>query len=133
MQLNRIRAKMILTVNRFILRHLFLELQQPSGMSKVRVLASGTSSDGQNGKCCTFRINSRFLSRAEHAAMPFIFLPSLSRDAWAKHKDLDSYEAKLLYVEKLLSVRCPTSYFPLPRSNATISAFDVLHNLRCGV
>ena len=26
------------------------------------------------------------------------------RDAWAKHKDLDSYEAKVLYVEKLLSV-----------------------------
>ena len=27
------------------------------------------------------------------------------RDAWAKHKDLDPYEAKWLYVEALLKVR----------------------------
>lgn len=27
------------------------------------------------------------------------------RDAWAKHKDLDTYEAKWLYVEALLKVR----------------------------
>lgn len=32
-------------------------------------------------------------------------LPYLSRDAWAKHKDLDSYEAKWLYVDALLKVR----------------------------
>ncbi len=37
-------------------------------------------------------------------------VPSLSlvdspcRDAWAKHKDLDSYEAKWLYVDALLKV-----------------------------
>jgi hypothetical protein len=28
-----------------------------------------------------------------------------SRDAWAKHKDLDLYEAKWLYVDALLKVR----------------------------
>ena len=28
----------------------------------------------------------------------------ISRDAWAKHKDLDSYEAKWLYVDELLRV-----------------------------
>lgn len=27
------------------------------------------------------------------------------RDAWAKHKDLDSYEAKWMYVDALLKVR----------------------------
>ena len=27
-----------------------------------------------------------------------------TRDAWAKHKDLDPYEAKWLYVEALLKV-----------------------------
>jgi hypothetical protein len=27
------------------------------------------------------------------------------RDEWAKHKDLDQYEAKWLYVEALLKVR----------------------------
>ena len=31
-------------------------------------------------------------------------LPRL-RDAWAKHKDLDPYEAKWLYVDALLKVR----------------------------
>jgi hypothetical protein len=29
------------------------------------------------------------------------------RDAWAKHKDLDSYEAKWLYVDALLKVSLP--------------------------
>ena len=29
------------------------------------------------------------------------------RDAWAKHKDLDSYEAKWLYVDELLRVSIP--------------------------
>jgi len=28
-----------------------------------------------------------------------------ARDAWAKHKDLDSYEAKWLYVDALLKVQ----------------------------
>lgn len=28
----------------------------------------------------------------------------LSRDAWAKHKDMELYEAKWLYVEALLKV-----------------------------
>ena len=28
-----------------------------------------------------------------------------TRDAWAKHKDLDPYEAKWLYVDALLKVR----------------------------
>lgn len=27
-----------------------------------------------------------------------------SRDAWAKHKDLDNYEAKWLYVDALMKV-----------------------------
>ena len=31
--------------------------------------------------------------------------PLLVRDAWAKHKDLDPYEAKWLYVDALLKVR----------------------------
>jgi hypothetical protein len=29
-----------------------------------------------------------------------------SRDEWAKHKDLDQYEAKSLYIDALLKVRC---------------------------
>ena len=29
----------------------------------------------------------------------------INRDAWAKHKDLESFEAKWLYVESLLKVR----------------------------
>ena len=32
------------------------------------------------------------------------YVTNRSRDAWAKHKDLDSYEAKWLYVDALLKV-----------------------------
>ena len=49
-----------------------------------------------------------------------IDLPStyVTRDAWAKHKDLDSYEAKWLYVEALLKV-CPSSHYDtLPLDNS---------------
>lgn len=38
------------------------------------------------------------------------FLLSI-RDAWAKHKDLDSYEAKWLYVDALLKVTYISSIF----------------------
>lgn len=41
-----------------------------------------------------------------------------ARDAWAKHKDLDSYEAKWLYVEALLKV-CS-----MPRYYAASSSLD---------
>lgn len=34
----------------------------------------------------------------------FYFVIVVSRDAWAKHKDLGAYEAKWLYVEALLRV-----------------------------
>ena len=33
-------------------------------------------------------------------------MPTSTRDAWAKHKDLDPFEAKWLYVDALLKV-CP--------------------------
>ncbi len=35
----------------------------------------------------------------------------IDRDAWAKHKDLDPYEAKWLYVEALLKVRTTSVTF----------------------
>jgi hypothetical protein len=38
--------------------------------------------------------------------LPFVDTFSL-RDAWAKHKDLDSYEAKWLYVDAVLKVSLP--------------------------
>lgn len=33
-----------------------------------------------------------------------------NRDAWAKHKDLDPFEAKWLYVEALLKVKIESFY-----------------------
>lgn len=56
------------------------------------VQACGICSAGQNGQFMSFFTLA--LSRVyEH-----------SRDAWAKHKDLDLYEAKWLYVDALLKV-----------------------------
>lgn len=43
------------------------------------------------------RANISFFQRDNHMPMP-------TRDAWAKHKDLDPYEAKWLYVDALLKV-----------------------------
>lgn len=37
-------------------------------------------------------------------------MPTDPRDAWAKHKDLDQYEAKWLYVDTLLKV-CDISFY----------------------
>lgn len=34
----------------------------------------------------------------------FISIELIFRDAWAKHKDLDPFEAKWLYVDALLKV-----------------------------
>lgn len=42
-----------------------------------------------------------------------------ARDAWAKHKDLDPYEAKWLYVEALLKVRS------MPRHYTASSSLDI--------
>lgn len=43
------------------------------------------------------------------------FLISSGRDAWAKHKNLDTFEAKWLYVEALLKVLRKHSKQPLAR------------------
>lgn len=39
------------------------------------------------------------------------------RDAWAKHKDLDQFEARWLYVDALLKVCTAFMCVCLPRSN----------------
>ena len=41
-----------------------------------------------------------------------------TRDAWAKHKDLDPYEAKWLYVEALLKVRSRSRCYTPPLDNS---------------
>lgn len=48
-----------------------------------------------------------------HSRVAF-HLVYLLRDAWAKHKDLDPYEAKWLYVEALLKVRSGSRCYTLP-------------------
>jgi acyl-CoA-binding protein len=51
------------------------------------------------------------LGRAKWSVQPYCHISMASRyflykrDEWAKHKDLDQYEAKWLYVEALLKVR----------------------------
>jgi hypothetical protein len=55
------------------------------------------------------------LGRAKWYALWFFYVSRvltlpLRRDAWAKHKDLDSYEAKWLYVDALLKVSSLRNY-----------------------
>ncbi len=55
--------------------------------------------------------------------MPTSHLPG--RDAWAKHKDLDPYQARWLYVDALLKV-CPYPYAHLFLLNVAIGVTEVL-------
>ena len=66
-------------------------LQQRSEMSRLRGPVFGTCLDEQNG-------------HRGVAYSLFTRVDASSRDAWAKHRDLDSYEAKWLYVDALMKV-----------------------------
>lgn len=58
------------------------------------------------------------LGRAKWYLYPYIqtlwrYSNITRRDAWAKHKDLEAFEAKWLYVESLLKVQLSISIFGL--------------------
>jgi hypothetical protein len=47
----------------------------------------------------------------QYTKMLHIYRSLLIRDAWAENKDLDSYEAKWLYVDAMLKARCRAYIF----------------------
>jgi len=57
----------------------------------------------------TLPLLQRMISRVNHVSVcshadVCLFLGGSFRDAWTKHKDLDKYEAKWLYVDALMKV-----------------------------
>ena len=79
--------------------HFYTCPQQLSAMSNHHVQGFGICLDERNGPYNSLDMVLRFGVWTLH-----VYHALLLRDAWAKHKDLDSYEAKWLYVDAMLKV-----------------------------